>query len=221
MNPIQGSSEFLPAPGAKAAKTCGILSICFALTCIGIPVAVILAIVALVQQAKAKRAAQAEPGRFAPVSSTGLVTGIIGLVLPVVMLPFIGIVSAIAIPAFMGQRDLARTKAVEIQVQAAAQEAVMTAETQARPAGQPVDPEAVVKEVLAKPAFSLPQAKNVFLPAECAYVAADAPDHDGQVALKGGFTQGADGQQHPAVQIRAQIRKAGKSDVISKVVTLD
>jgi type II secretory pathway pseudopilin PulG len=108
-----GSSMLVPAPGAKTAKVCGILAIVFALTCIGFPVAIVLGIVALVQQGKAKRLAKAEPARYLPVPATGLVTGIVGLVLPVVMLPFVGIVGAIAIPAFLGQRDRARELAVQ------------------------------------------------------------------------------------------------------------
>ena len=99
------------APGARAAKTSGILAIAFALTCIGFPIAIILGITALVQQAKAKRLVKAQPGTYAPVTPTGLVTGIIGLVLPFFMLPIVGIASAIAIPAFLGQRGRARDKA--------------------------------------------------------------------------------------------------------------
>jgi len=73
------SDAFLmPAPGAKAAKVCGILAIIFALTCVGFPIAIILGIVALVQQAKAKRLAKVQPDVYAPVSATGMVTGIIG-----------------------------------------------------------------------------------------------------------------------------------------------
>jgi type II secretory pathway pseudopilin PulG len=121
------SDTFLtPAPGAKAAKVCGILAIVFALTCIGFPVAIILGIVALVQQAKAKRLAKAQPETYEPVSSTGLVTGIIGLVLPVVMLPFAGIVSAIAIPAFLAQRDRAQEIAVQSNLSAAKAQAEAT-----------------------------------------------------------------------------------------------
>ena len=211
-----------PAPGAKAAKVCGILSIPFALTCIGIPVAVVLAIVALVQQAKAKRFAQAHPEAFAPVTSTGLVTGILGLVLPVVMLPFVGIVSAIAIPAMLGQREAARTKGVEAHVHAAARAVLAEAAIQPRAGENGVDPEAVVKAVLAQPAFSqLPAAANPYVRTEVAFVAAEAPDRDGQVALKGGYTSGADGRNHPAVQIRGQVRKAGQADLVTQVVTLD
>ena len=108
-----------PAPGAKAAKVCGILAIVFALTCVGFPVAIILGIVALVQHGKAKRFAKAQPEVYEPVTATGMITGIIGLVLPVFMLPFVGIVSAIAIPAFLQQRDRARDVTVRANLNTA------------------------------------------------------------------------------------------------------
>lgn len=97
------------APGARAARICGILAIVLAVTCIGIPVAFILAIVALVKHSQAKNAAAQVPGAYLPVPATGLVTGIVGLVMPLLMLPFIGIVSAIAVPAMLGHRSQART----------------------------------------------------------------------------------------------------------------
>jgi len=106
-------SNQLPAPGAKAAKLCGILAIVFSLTCVGIPIAIVLGIVALVQQGKAKRLARMQPELYEPVTATGLVTGIIGLVLPLLMIPFVGIVSAVAIPAYIGQRE--RTREVIVQ----------------------------------------------------------------------------------------------------------
>ncbi|WP_243302774.1 hypothetical protein [Geothrix oryzisoli] len=147
------TSAPVPAPGAKAAKLCGILAIVFALTCVGIPVAIILGIVALVQQAKAKRLAKAEPGRYQPVPATGLVTGIIGLVLPLLMLPFLGIVGAIAIPAMLGQRERAREIAVQANLDVARIRA--DAEVQAALAkapGQPPSPEAIIQLLVADPA---------------------------------------------------------------------
>jgi len=113
MSEPQLTPGLTPAPGAHAAKVCGILAIVFALTCIGVPVAIILGIVALVQHGKAKRLARAQPGSYAPVPATGLVTGILGLVLPVLLVPVAGIASAVAIPAFMVQRDRAREIAVQ------------------------------------------------------------------------------------------------------------
>lgn len=111
LNPIP--TVPVEAPGARGARVCGILAIILALTCIGIPVAIVLGIVALVLQAKAKRLAREAPEAYRMPTQTGLVTGIIGLVLPAVMLPFLGIVSAIAIPALLGQRERARERAVQ------------------------------------------------------------------------------------------------------------
>lgn len=205
------------APGAKAAKTCGILAICLGLTCIGIPAAIILGIVALVQHQKAKHAAAAEPERFAPVPATGLVTGIIGLVMPIVMLPFIGIVSAIAIPALLGQRERARTHAVDAQVAQAALAIITEAGTGA---GTP-DPEVLVRKVLSQPAFTLPEAKNVYAPETCAFLAASEPTRDGQVALLGGHRVLEDGRQQTIVQIQGQVRRGQTSERITKIVELD
>jgi len=103
------STTFLPqAPGASTAKTTGILSIVLGLLCL--PVGLILAIVALVQHNKAKNAYAANPHAFQPVGSVGLVTAIVGLILPLV-LAVIGIIAAISIPALLGQRSRARDKA--------------------------------------------------------------------------------------------------------------
>ncbi len=140
------------APGARAARICGILAIVLALTCLGIPVAIALGIVAVVKHGKAKRLAQAEPQRWGPVSSTGLVTGIIGLVIPVLMLPVAGVVAAIAIPAFLGQRERARNhlleaqwKQVQVRAEAVARELWATGRT------RPVTGEEVIDQLLADP----------------------------------------------------------------------
>ena len=218
MNP---PSNLEPAPGAKAATRLGIWSLLSNLLCGCFPVAIGLGIGAIIKQGKAKQAAQAEPARYAPPTNTGLVTGIIGICWTVFALAYLGIISAIAIPAFQGQRDRARSLVVQGQVDAMAAEASRAALDQARAGGRAVDPSAVVQEVLAEPAFRLPRGQNAFVPGECAFVAADAPDHDGQVALKGGYTRGGDGQSHPAVQIQAQVRRGGRSEAITKVVTLD
>ncbi|WP_257306873.1 DUF4190 domain-containing protein [Geothrix campi] len=149
------ASQLPQAPGAGAAKVCGILAIVCALTCVGIPLAIILGIVALVQQAKAKRTAKADPQAYAPVPSTGLVTGIIGLVLPVLMLPFVGIVSAIAIPALLSQREQARSMAIQHNldlVQARAEAAVFA--WQARNPGQPAAADVIIQDLLKDPEVS-------------------------------------------------------------------
>jgi hypothetical protein len=113
MPPVPPLPTALPeAPGAKSARTCGLLSILLAITCLGIPVAIVLGIVALVQQAKAKRLASAYPQGYRTPTASGFVMGIVGLVLPLLMLPFLGIVAAIAIPAYLSYQGRAMDKVV-------------------------------------------------------------------------------------------------------------
>jgi len=109
------SNLLTEAPGAKGAKICGILSLVFSITCL---VGIILGIVALVMQSKAKRLARDFPQDYSAPTGTGLVTGILGLVMSVMMLPILGVVSAIAIPALLGQRSRARDKACVSNMQA-------------------------------------------------------------------------------------------------------
>ncbi|WP_243287183.1 DUF4190 domain-containing protein [Geothrix terrae] len=169
MSDASPTSTPVPAPGAQAAKVCGILSIVFALTCVGLPVALVLGIVALVQQAKAKRLAKADPRSYAPVPSTGLVTGIIGLVLAALMLPVMGIATAIAIPSVMLQRELAREAAVQHhldQARAKAEAAVLA--WQARNPGQPVPQDTLIRDLLRDP--ELAALKNPFDPKSPAFL---------------------------------------------------
>ena len=162
------TSIHVPAPGAKAAKVCGILAIVFALTCLGFPIAIGLGIVALVQHGKAKRLAKAQPELYEPVPASGMVTGIIGLVLPVVMLPFVGIVSAIAIPAFLGQRERAREVAVRSNLEAArglAEGTVLDLRTQGP--GRMPSQDAVIRTLAADPL--IPSLKNPITPSAPAF----------------------------------------------------
>ncbi|MBI1754349.1 MAG: hypothetical protein HY014_17915 [Acidobacteria bacterium] len=150
--PSQTPIGLEPAPGAKAAKACGILAIVFALTCAGIPVAIVLGIVALVQQGKAKRLAKAQPDVYAPVTATGLVTGIIGLVLPVLMIPFVGIVSAVAIPALLVQRERAREIAVQSNLNVARSRAEAALQAiQAKAPGQVPSQDAIFQALAQDP----------------------------------------------------------------------
>jgi hypothetical protein len=163
------SDAFLtPAPGAKAAKVCGILAIVFALTCVGFPVAIALAIVALVQHGKAKRLAKAQPEAYQAVPATGLVTGIIGLVLPVLMLPFAGIASAIAIPAFLAQRERAREFALRsnLDLAKARAEAALQA-TQTKNPNQIPSQDAIIQALATDPAIQA--LKNPITPSAPAF----------------------------------------------------
>ena len=203
------------APGAKAAKVCGILAIVFSLTCVGIPVAIILGIVALVQQGKAKRLAKAEPERFLPVPATGLVTGIIGLVLPVFMLPFVGIVSAIAIPALLVQRERAREATVQSNLNVArAQAEAAVQNLQAKAPGQVPSQDGIIQSLSQDP--QLLALKNPITPNAPAFqrgtsgplgtvmVYADKED-------EGGVTTWS-------LQFRARVKKNGQEQVLEAAV---
>lgn len=215
---IYMSDAFLtPAPGAKAAKLCGILAIVFALTCVGFPIAIVLGIVALVQQAKAKRLAKAEPQTYLPVPATGLVTGIIGLVLPVLMLPLVGIVSAIAIPALLGQRERAREMAVQAMVEAARKQAeVIVADLHAKAPGQVPSQDAVIQALSRDPGIQA--FKNPYNPSAPAF-------KRGREGVPGTVTvypdmEEVDGVTTWSIKFRGIIRRGGQEHPIeAEVIT--
>jgi type II secretory pathway pseudopilin PulG len=73
------------------------------------PAGMILGIIAIVQSQKAQRLARENPGTYTKPGNAGMVMGIVGLaILPILAL--VGIMSAIAIPALLGQRARARDK---------------------------------------------------------------------------------------------------------------
>lgn len=204
-----------PAPGAKAAKVCGILALVFALSCVGIPVALVLGIVALVQHGKAKRLARAQPGTYEAVPATGLVTGIIGLVLPVVMLPFAGIVGAIAVPALLSQRERAREVAVRANLEAIrARVEASVASRQAQAPGRPVPLEEVFEDLLADP--ELAALKNPLDPQGPAFRRGmeGAP---GIVMLSEARETEA-GVTTWSIQLRAVVRRGGQEQVVEGAV---
>ena len=218
------TSPLVPAPGAKAAKVCGILAIVLAFTCVGIPLAIVLGIVALVQQGKAKRLAKADPQAYQPVPATGLVTGIIGLVLPVLMLPFVGIVSAIAIPALLGQRERAREMAVQhtLDLTQAKAEAAVSA-WQIQNPGQSPSQEAiinaqstVIKALLKEP--ELLALKNPMDPKAPAIAA-------GQAGALGTTMIFADREEEGGVitwfiRLQARVRRGGGEQVLERQVII-
>ena len=147
-------ATLIPAPGAKVAEVCGILAIVLAFTCVGIPAAIILGIVAIVKHGKASGFVKAEPGVYAPVPATGMVTGIIGLVLIVPMLSITGIVSAIAIPALIGQRERAREITVRSNLDLARAQAEMLVEaSHAKTPNQVPSQDAIIQALAMDPAI--------------------------------------------------------------------
>jgi len=102
--------ELLPeAPGAKAARHCGIWALVTVF--LFFPISFILAIIAIVQNNRAKTHARNAPQAYRLPTSTGMILGILSIVIIPVFLFFVGIIAAIAIPAFLGQRNRARDKA--------------------------------------------------------------------------------------------------------------
>lgn len=96
------------APGERAAFHCGLWGLVF--TVLFFPIGVTLGIIAIVQSTKAKRLAAQSRGRYRKPGEAGLIMGCVALALTPIILTFMGIVSAIAIPALLGQRARARDK---------------------------------------------------------------------------------------------------------------
>jgi hypothetical protein len=160
------ASTSLPeAPGAKGARICGILAIIFAVLCVGIPVAIVLGIVALVLHSKAKRLATESPETYRMPTNSGMVLGIVGLCTPVIMLPFAGIVSAIAIPAILGQRARARDRVVMLNLTSKVQELTMEYEKAVSGGATGAQVQAAMEEYLSRTTASEKNPHDASVPA--------------------------------------------------------
>jgi hypothetical protein len=179
-----------PAPGAKTGRICGILAIVLALTCVGIPVAIILGIVALVKTSKAKSLARNYPETYDHPSSAGLVLGIVGLCLPLVMLPFAGIVSAIAIPAVLSQRARARDNALLFQWAQVRTRATAIALESSVSGGRPLTGDEAIERLVQDPSFA--GLKNSQHPGEAVLIRGTEP-RPGTIALSPGMEETAEG----------------------------
>ncbi len=212
-----------PAPGAKAAFQLGLWSVLLNVLCGCFPVAIPLGIAAIVKHGKAERAAWAEPQRYETPTSTGKVLGIVGLCLTVVAFMVVGIISAIAMPAMLGQREKAYSRMVQIQVaQAAAQVAQVSVE-QTTQTGQRVDPEKVVELVLAQEQMRFPAAKNAYNRTVSPFRRGGTPTEDGEVTLEplAQYTDPQLNQTMPAVIVRGRYKLRGESQTFEKVIPLD
>lgn len=105
------SMNLSEAPGARASFHLGLWALITGATVVLAPVGIALAIAAIVQGSKAHRLSLAYPDQFLAPGGAGKVMGIVALCLVPVMVFFLGIVSAIAIPALLAQRGRARDKA--------------------------------------------------------------------------------------------------------------
>ena len=134
------------------------------------------------------------------------------------VLAIIGIISAIAIPALLGQRERAKAKAVQANVDAIASECARVND-QAKEAGNVLAAGTIVTSVLTLPNYSLPNAKNPYNGSLPAYVASGGVN--GQVQAVGAAVTDVTGSSYSAVTITGSFLVGGAAQSIQKVVALD
>lgn len=132
------------------------------------------------------------------------------------VLAIIGIISAIAIPALLGQRENARRKATESAMNAIVAEISTVAEG-IRKTGTEPTAAAVIANIGGNTNYLYPNSKNSYFPNESAYSFAGASSKNGQVGLVGGTQAGADTENYTIITVSAK-HKGGD---LSKVVALD
>jgi len=134
------------------------------------------------------------------------------------VLAIIGIISAIAIPALLGQRERAKAKAVQANVNNIAGECVRVNDT-SKEAGTVLAATAIVNSVLSLPNFMLPVAKNPYNGGTVAY--ASSGTTTGQVVCVGSAVQDVTGSSYSAVVITGYYLLGGTAASMQKVVALD
>lgn len=190
-------------PSERSSRTFGILALCSHLLCLlGAPFAALFGILALVRHGRARREHEAARDRLAVPGNAGQVMGIVALAGLVMTLPMTGIVSAIAIPALLGQRARARAKAVHEMVAIAAAETARTANALRDASGRIPDGGRVIQEVLRKPEFSLPQARNPYGGSKCPYrVGPTAGPGTVSLTFHAAYLDAASGRTYPAILV--------------------
>jgi len=197
------------APGAKAAKTCGILSIVFAITCVGFPLAAILGIVALMKQASAKRLAREAPGTYRTPPSGAMAMALVGLVLAGLSIPTLGIGAAVAIPAFVTYRDKARATVLRQNLQT-----VLTRAEQLLLENGNQSAEQLAQALLGDPALASLQ--NPFAPKAVALEVAQIPTRNGTLALWPAMEEGSDGMVQTKLLLVANYTEHGEMQQLAE-----
>ena len=139
------------------------------------------------------------------------------------VLAIIGIISAIAIPALLGQREKAKVKAVQSMVANVAAECSRVNDDLRQAAGGTVTSAAVITGVLAQPNYAYPAAKNPYGGTANPFVNT-ASTGPGVVGLAGNDAY-ADpaiaANVYHAVVIDGKYIESGVTKTTSKVVALD
>ena len=135
------------------------------------------------------------------------------------VLAIIGIISAIAIPALLGQRERAKAKAVQGNLDAVAGECARVND-QIKELGTAVTATQVVASVLALTNYMLPVAVNPYAGSgNPAY--ASTGTTNGTVVLVGGLVTDVTGQQYSGVTITGYFLQGNAAQSKVKIVALD
>jgi prepilin-type N-terminal cleavage/methylation domain-containing protein len=136
------------------------------------------------------------------------------------VLAIIGIISAIAIPALLGQRERAKAKATQGNLDAVAGECARINDT-LKENGTVANATQVVASVLALSNFNTPNTVNPYSATVAPYTST-APAATGQVALIGtNYADPATGQSYSAVVISGLWLVSGHGVSATKIVALD
>lgn len=130
------------------------------------------------------------------------------------VLAIIGIISAIAIPALLGQRESARQKATEAAAGTIKAEFVTYAAL-LRKEGKTITAQTVSDAVLAMPQYMFPAAKNSYTPTLSPYVTKKA-SKDGEVGIvvDEAYAPIAGGETYPVIKLSFQHKNAVPADTI-------
>lgn len=135
------------------------------------------------------------------------------------VLAIIGIISAIAIPALLGQRERAKAKAVQGNVDAVAGELARINDTVKENGGTPTASD-IVTSLLALSNYTTPNAKNPYNALSAPY--GSGVTGVGQVDLAAtNYVDPATAQSYSAVVITGYYLVSGQSTSVMKVVALD
>lgn len=138
------------------------------------------------------------------------------------VLAIIGIISAIAIPALLGQRENSRQKATEAAANNIKSEIVVVAQ-QIRATGVAPTGANVITALAAMPQFAATAAKNAYTPTAGAYQWNANATADGQVGVNAGTVAGADGVTYDVINVSYQHKRSngGAGTPVTTPVALD
>lgn len=136
------------------------------------------------------------------------------------VLAIIGIIAAIAIPALLGQRERAKAKATQGNVNNIAGECARINDT-LKESGATPSASDVVNSVFTLPNFSSVNAKNPYNGGLAAYVNGAAATEPGTVYAEGTAVTDFNGSSYSAVVITGYYLVGGTGTSLTKVVALD